>query len=46
MKSNMIEQFTFENQLVAMATDPEVRAELQMIAQEFTVTEANRLERK
>ncbi|MEW6620201.1 MAG: hypothetical protein AB1422_12855 [bacterium] len=44
MKTHVIEQYAFESQLAAMSMDPEVRAELQKIDQEFTVTEADGLE--
>jgi len=46
MKSDRIEQATFESQLAAMATDPQIRAELQKIDREFAVTEADGLESK
>ena len=43
MKSDKAEQVAFESQLVAMATDPEIRAELQKIDQEFAITEVDGL---
>ena len=46
MKSDKVEQATFESQLVAMATDPQIRAELQKIDREFAVTEEDGLESK
>ena len=46
MKNNLPEQTNFKNQLMAMANDPEVQAELQKINQEFAVTEADGLERE
>ena len=46
MKSDAVESATFESQLVAMATDPEIRTELQKIDREFAVTEADGLESK
>ena len=45
MKSDTVEQATFESQLVEMAADPEMRAELRRIDREFAVTEADGLER-
>ena len=44
MKSDAVEQASFESQLAAMVTDPEIRAELQKIDREFAVTEADGLE--
>ncbi|MBE9593518.1 MAG: hypothetical protein IMF19_08555 [Proteobacteria bacterium] len=44
IKSDAVEQATFESQLAAMATDPEIRIELQKINREFAVTEADGLE--
>ena len=44
IKNDISEQTTFKNQIVAMATDPEVQAELQKINHEFGVTEADGLE--
>ncbi|MEA2032213.1 MAG: hypothetical protein U9N41_01345 [Euryarchaeota archaeon] len=44
IKSDAVEQATFETQLAAMAKDPEIRAELQKIDREFAVTEADGLE--
>ena len=44
MKSDVAEQTSFESQLAAMVTDPEIRAELQKIDREFAVTEADGLE--
>lgn len=44
MKSDAVEQAAFESQLAAMATDHEIRAELQEIDREFGVTEADGLE--
>jgi hypothetical protein len=35
----------FDNQLIAMATDPEIQAELKQIEQEFAITEADDLAR-
>ena len=46
MKSDEVEQATFESQLAAMATDPQIRAELQKIDREFAVTEEDGLEGK
>lgn len=46
IKRDMPEQSTFESQLVAMASDPEIQAELQKIDQEFAITEADGLEKK
>jgi len=46
MKNDMIKQSAFEHQLAAMAMDPEVRAELQKIEQEFAATEADGLENR
>jgi len=46
MKRETVEQVAFERQLAAMATDPEIRAELQKIDREFAVTEADGLERR
>ena len=43
MKNNTVEQVILESQLAAMATDPEIRAELQRINREFAVTEVNGL---
>ena len=44
VKSDIVEQTAFKSQLVAMATDPEIRVELKRIDQEFAVTEADGLE--
>lgn len=44
MKSHAPEQPDFKSQLVAMADDPEVQAELRKIDEEFAVTESNGLE--
>ncbi|MCD4767310.1 MAG: hypothetical protein K8R34_12430 [Methanosarcinales archaeon] len=44
MKSDEVEQATFERELAAMAADSEIRNELKMIDQEFVVTEADGLE--
>ena len=44
VESDSVEQTAFESQLAEMATDPEIRAELQEIGREFTVTEADGLE--
>ena len=46
MKRETVEQVAFESQLAAMATDPEIRAELQKIDREFAVTEADGLENR
>lgn len=43
MKSDTVEQTAFESQLVAMAVDREIQAELQKIDQEFAITEADGL---
>ena len=44
LKSDEVEQATFERELAAMATDSEIRNELKKIDQEFVVTEADGLE--
>ncbi|MBC2697547.1 MAG: hypothetical protein HF976_03585 [ANME-2 cluster archaeon] len=44
LKSDDVEQATFERELAAMAADPEIRNELKKIDQEFVVTEADGLE--
>ena len=44
MKSDMPEQAIFKSQLVAMAADPEIQAELHKIEQEFNITERDGLE--
>ena len=44
--SDMIEQTVFKNQLIAMAADTEIQAELQKIEQEFNITERDGLEPK
>lgn len=44
VESKAVKHAAFERQLAAMATDPELRAELQKIDQEFAVTEADGLE--
>jgi len=44
MKSEIVEQATFESQLTAMATDPEILSELKKIDREFAVTELDGLE--
>ena len=46
MKSDKVEQATFESQLATMATDPQIIAELQKIDREFAVTEEDGLESK
>ncbi|MBT9162849.1 MAG: hypothetical protein AAGB97_09885 [Dehalococcoidia bacterium] len=53
LKSGLVEKSfpafartSFESQLAAMATDPEIRAELKTINREFAVTEADGLERR
>ena len=46
MKSNTWEQHTFKDQLVAMASDPEIQTELQKINQEFAITESDGLNKK
>jgi hypothetical protein len=46
MKNDRVEQATFEIQLAAMATDPQIRAELQKIDREFAVTEGDGRESK
>jgi len=46
MKSDLVKQTVFESQLAAMATDPEIGAELKKINREFAVTEADGLERR
>ena len=43
-KSDISKQPDFKSQLVAMATDTEVQAELQKIDREFGMTEADGLE--
>ena len=44
LKSDEVEQATFERELAAMAADSEIRNELKKIDQEFIVTEADGLE--
>jgi len=44
VESDAVEQAAFESQLAEMATDPEIRAELQEIDREFAVTETDGLE--
>ena len=44
MVSDEVEQATFESQLAAMATDPEIQNELQKIDREFVATEVDGLE--
>ena len=44
MKSDEVEQATFERELAVMAADFEIRSELKKIDQEFVVTEADGLE--
>jgi len=44
MKSDTVEQAAFESSLGAMATDPEIQAELIRIDREFARTEADGLE--
>ena len=44
MKSDTVEQAAFESQLAEMATDPEIRVELQKMNREFAVTESDGLE--
>jgi hypothetical protein len=46
MVSDEVEQATFESQLAAMATDPEIQNELQKIDREFVATEADGLENR
>jgi hypothetical protein len=46
MVSDEVERATFEGQLAAMATDPEIQNELQKIDQEFVATEADGLENR
>jgi len=43
MKSDEVEQATFERELAAMAADSEIRNELKKIDKEFVVTEADGL---
>lgn len=43
-KGDVSVKTVFENQLAAMAADPEIQAELQKISREFSVTEADGLE--
>ena len=43
LKSDEVEQATFERELAAMATDSEIRNELKKIDQEFVVTKADGL---
>ena len=45
-RNDMIEQAVFKNQLVAMAADTEIQAELNKIEQEFNITERDGLEPK
>jgi hypothetical protein len=42
---NSFDQEFFYNQLVVMANDPEIQAELKQIDQEFAITEADGLAR-
>lgn len=44
IRNNIVVQSNFEAQLRAMANDPEIRQELQLIEEEFTVTEVDGLE--
>ncbi len=44
IKNDISKQTAFKSQIVAMAADPEVQAELQKIDHEFGVTEADGLE--
>ena len=44
MKRGTLGQIAFESQLASMATDPEIRVELQKIDREFSITEADGLE--
>ena len=44
IKSDISKQPAFKSQIVAMAADPEVQAELQKINHEFGITEADGLE--
>ena len=46
MVSDEVEQATFESQLAAMATDPDIQNELQKIDREFVATEADGLENR
>lgn len=46
MKGETREEYVFKRQLIAMASDPEIQTELQKIDQEFTITEADGLERQ
>ena len=43
LKSDDVEQATFERELAAMAADSEIRNELKKIDKEFVVTEADGL---
>ena len=45
LKSDDVEQATFERELAAMAADSEIQNELKKIDQEFVVTEADGLEK-
>ncbi len=42
---NSFDREFFDNQLIAMANDPEIQAELKQIEQEFAITEADGLAR-
>lgn len=44
IKSDALEQAVFKDQLVAMAADSEIQAELHKIEQEFNITEGDGLE--
>jgi hypothetical protein len=43
VKSNILENITFENKLAEMAADPEIQVELQKVNQEFAATETDGL---
>lgn len=44
IRKAMVVKDNLDTQLIAMANDPEIQAELQMIAEEFAVAEADGLE--
>ena len=44
IRKSTLKQSVWDNQLAAMAADPEIQNELQRIDEEFAVTEANGLE--
>lgn len=44
IRENTFRQNSFENQLAAMAADPEIQSELQKIDEEFAGTETDGLE--